>query len=70
MAGAGKLAEADFRTLLDNGDIAPSDGGTCLAGDDRVFDVVNVSDEADFPDVDLLQPFLDEAAAGVGIVAY
>src|SRR5437660_90546 len=42
--------------------------GTALRRDDGVFDVVDVSDQADFTDVDLLQSRFDEAAACVDVV--
>ena len=39
-----------------------------LVDDDRLFDVVGTVDQSDRAHVDLLQAFLDEASAGVGVV--
>ena len=42
--------------------------GAVLGENDGLLDVVNVIDQADLADVDLLQAFLNETAAGIGVV--
>ncbi len=66
--GAGELAEADLGTLGDDGDVAHVEWSAVFREDHGVFDVVGVTNEADFADVDLLHAGLDKAAAGVGVV--
>ena len=64
----GELAEPDFGTLRNHGNIFNADRRSGLGQDDRVFDIVDVSDQADFTDIDLLQSAFDKAATGVRVV--
>ena len=63
-----ELAEPNLRALVDDGDVLDPERGAALGHDDRVLDVLDVSDLAHFANVDLLQPGLDEAAPSIGIV--
>ncbi len=68
MNGSGKLAEPDLRALGNDGNVLHAERRAVLGEDDGLFDIVDAIDQADFAHVDLLQAFLDEAAAGVGVV--
>ncbi len=68
MDGLAYLAQTNFRTLHDGGDIP--DLKCCSIGslELSLFNVVDIAIEADFAHVDLLLPLLDEAAACVQVV--
>ena len=57
-----------FGPCDDRGDIADAEGRAVLRLEHGLFDVVNVGEQADGAHIDLLQPCLDEAAAGVDVV--
>src|SRR5579862_7900252 len=61
------LTEANLGALGDDGDVSHAYRSSGLSLENGLFDVVNVSDEADGAHVDLLRALLDEAAAGVGV---
>ena len=67
-AGAGELAEPDFWALRNDGDVFNAERRAILGENDGLLDVVDFIDLPDFADVDLLQAFLNETAAGVGVV--
>ena len=62
------LAQPDLRTLRHRRDVVDAQRRAILGLDNGVLDVVDVRHQTDCPHVDLLQPFLDKAAAGVGVV--
>ncbi len=68
MNGSGDLAEPYLRPLGDDGNILYTQRRAALGHNDRVFDIAHISDQAHFPDIDLLQTGFDEAAARIGIV--
>ena len=63
-----KLAQPDLRTLRYDGNVLHPKRRAALGCNDRVLDILDVSDQTYFPDIDLLQPGFDEAAARIGIV--
>ena len=68
MNGLAYLAQADFRTLHHRGDIPDVQCGSIGGLEQGLFNVVDVAIEANLTDIDLLLPFLDKTAAGVGVV--
>src|SRR5271165_845004 len=68
MDSPGELAQTDFRSLLDDAEIFDAERGSIPGEDYGLFDVMDAIDQADFANVNLLRAFLNEAAAGVGIV--
>jgi len=65
---AAKLAQPDLWALLDPSDVLYSHRRPALGRNDRVFDVLYVLDQANFPNIDLLEAGFDEAAARIYIV--
>src|SRR6266851_1903045 len=63
-----ELAQPDLWTLRDDRDILHPQRSSAFGHDDRVRDILYVSDQAHFPNIDLLQTRLDEAPARVSIV--
>jgi hypothetical protein len=68
MDGARELAQADLGPLGNNGNIFDTERCSALGHQYSVLDIVNVSDQAYFADVDLLKTGLNETSARVGIV--
>src|SRR5487761_854852 len=67
-AGAGELPEPYLRALRNHRDISDAERSAVLGENDGPLDVVNLIDLSDLADIDLLKAFLNETAAGVGIV--
>jgi hypothetical protein len=65
---AAELAETYFGTLRHDGDIADMQGSSALRLDHGVGDIADRVNHADFAHVHLLQPRLNEAPSGVGVV--
>ena len=63
-----KLAQPDLRALRYDGNVFHPKRRAALGCNDRVLDVLEVLDQTHFPDIDLLQPGFDEAAARIGVV--
>ncbi len=62
------LPESNARTLGHGADIFDAQRRAVLRFDDRVFDVLDVGNQADGAHVDLLQAGFDEAPAGIHVV--
>src|SRR5271169_433219 len=67
--GSRKLTEANLRTLRNHGNVLDPQRRAILGYDDGAFDVLGTVDQSHRPHVDLLQTLLNEAAAGVDVVA-
>src|SRR5579871_365009 len=68
MNRAGKLTEANFWTLRNGGDVFDSNRSAALGSDHGFLNIVDTIHKPYFADVDLLQAFLNEASASIGIV--
>jgi hypothetical protein len=62
------LPQPDFGALCDRRNVANAEGRAVLRFQNSVFNVRDIRKEADFTNIDLLLPGLDEAASGVGVV--
>ena len=62
------LAQANLRALHNRGDILDPKRCSIRSLENGSLDILHVAIEADFTDVDLLLPLLDEAATGIGVV--
>jgi hypothetical protein len=63
------LTQPDLGPLRDRGHIADAERRAILGLDHRLLDVPDAGHHAERPHIDLLQPLLDEAAAGIHVVA-
>ncbi len=63
-----KLPKPDLGPLRDNRYVLHAQRRAAFSHEHSVFDVAHISDEAHFPDIDLLQTALDKAAACIGII--
>ena len=66
--GASELTQPYLRTLRNHGNISHAKRRSVLGEDDSLLNVMNLIDQSDLADIDLLQAFLNEAAAGIRIV--